>query len=93
VNFTIIATAAKLHCIAGDLKVEVKAGKPHRKYPRGVRVLGEEEIPGFLIEPVSEGSFQSEHDKKFIWAGSLLILWICIQTKRGDAQCLSDEWK
>ena len=40
----------EIDCIAGDMKVEVKAGKPHRKYPRGVRVLDEEELPGFLIE-------------------------------------------
>jgi len=40
----------EVDCIAGDLKVEVKAGKPHRRYPRGVRVLGEREIPAFLLE-------------------------------------------
>ncbi len=40
----------EIDCIAGDLKVEVKAGKPHRRYPKGVRVLGEEDLPWFLIE-------------------------------------------
>ncbi len=40
----------EIDCIAGDLKVEVKAGKPHRRYPKGVRVLDEEDLPGFLIE-------------------------------------------
>jgi len=39
----------EIDCITKDLKVEVKAGKPHRKYPKGVRILGEEEIPKFLI--------------------------------------------
>jgi len=36
------------------LKIEVKAGKPHRKYPKGVRILEEEEIPKFLIEVFSK---------------------------------------
>jgi len=40
----------EIDCIAGDLKIEVKAGKPHRKYPRNVTVLDEESIPEFLIE-------------------------------------------
>jgi len=35
--------------ISGKLKVEVKAGKPHRRYPRGVTVLSEEDIPAFLL--------------------------------------------
>ncbi len=39
----------EIDCIANDLKIEVKAGKPHRKYPKGVIVLDEEEIPRFLI--------------------------------------------
>ena len=39
----------EIDCVAGDLKVEVKAGKPHRKYPRGVTVLEEEDLPGFLL--------------------------------------------
>ena len=40
----------EIDCIAGNLKVEVKAGKPHRKYPKGVKILEEQEIPRFLIE-------------------------------------------
>jgi len=40
----------EIDCIAGDLKVEVKAGKPHRKYPRNVKVLDEEDLPRFLLE-------------------------------------------
>ena len=40
----------EIDCIANDLKVEVKAGKPHRRYPKNVLVLNEEEIPKFLIE-------------------------------------------
>ncbi|RLJ00171.1 MAG: ATP-binding protein [Candidatus Aenigmatarchaeota archaeon] len=39
----------EIDCIAGDMKVEVKAGKPHRKYPKNVLVLEEKEIPEFLI--------------------------------------------
>jgi len=46
--------AYEVDCVAGNLKVEVKAGKPHRRYPRGVVVLEEEEIPGFLIEMFGE---------------------------------------
>jgi hypothetical protein len=34
-------------CIAGELKVEVKKGKPHRRYPKQVLVL-EENLPTFL---------------------------------------------
>ncbi len=40
----------EIDCIAGNLKVEVKAGKPHRKFPRGIVVLDEEDLPRFLIE-------------------------------------------
>ena len=39
----------EIDCIAGDMKVEVKAGKPHRRYPRNVLVLEEEDLPQFLI--------------------------------------------
>lgn len=35
--------------VADGLKVEVKAGKAHRRYPRGVVVLEEEDIPEFLL--------------------------------------------
>lgn len=34
--------------MVGDLRVEVKVGKPHRRYPRGVIVLGKEDLPLFL---------------------------------------------
>ena len=40
----------EIDCIAGDLRVEVKAGKPHRKYPKNVKILDEENIPRFLME-------------------------------------------
>ena len=40
----------EIDCIAGDLKIEVKAGKPHRKYPRNVLILEEDDIPRFLVE-------------------------------------------
>jgi len=40
----------EIDCIAGKLKVEVKAGKPHKNYPKGVRILEAEEIPRFLFE-------------------------------------------
>ena len=46
----------EIDCISGPLKVEVKAGKPHRKYPKDVIVLGEEDIPRFLIEMFGESS-------------------------------------
>ncbi len=39
----------EIDCIAGSLKVEVKAGKPHRRYPKGVTILEEEDIPWFLV--------------------------------------------
>jgi predicted AAA+ superfamily ATPase len=40
----------EIDIISGDLRVEIKAGKPHRKYPKGVIVLSEEDIPIFLID-------------------------------------------
>lgn len=42
--------AYEVDVVAGDLKVEVKAGKPHRRYPRGVRVVDVEDIPFFLLD-------------------------------------------
>ncbi len=36
--------------VADGLKVEVKAGKPHRRYPKGIKVLDEEGIWRFLLE-------------------------------------------
>jgi predicted AAA+ superfamily ATPase len=41
--------AYEIDCIAGNLKVEVKAGKPHKKYPKNVVVLEESDIPEFLL--------------------------------------------
>lgn len=38
----------EIDCIAADMKIEVKAGKPHRKYPPNVRILEYEDIPIFL---------------------------------------------
>jgi len=40
----------EIDCTAEELKVEVKAGKPHRKYPRGVRIVDVEDLPHFLLE-------------------------------------------
>jgi len=39
-----------MDCIAGNLKVEVKAEKPHRLYPKEVIVLEEKDIPNFIID-------------------------------------------
>lgn len=39
----------EIDAVAGGLRVEVKTGKPHRRYPRGVNVLDEDSIPGFLV--------------------------------------------
>lgn len=36
--------------LADGLRVEVKAGKAHRRYPKGVLVLEEEDLPEFLME-------------------------------------------
>lgn len=40
----------EIDCIAKNLKVEVKAGKPYRKYPRSVKVVDETNIAEFLLE-------------------------------------------
>jgi len=40
----------EIDCIAGDMRIEVKAGKPHRRYPRNVIVLEEKDLPKFLVE-------------------------------------------
>ncbi len=40
----------EIDCIAGDMKVEVKIGKPHRRYPKNVLLLDEENISRFLVE-------------------------------------------
>jgi len=36
--------------VSGEYKIEVKSGRAHRGYPRGVTVLSEESIPRFLLE-------------------------------------------
>lgn len=38
----------EIDCIADSLKVEVKLGKPHRKYPKDVMILDETNLPIFL---------------------------------------------
>ena len=40
----------EIDCIANDMKVEVKAGKPYRKYPKNVKVVDETNIAEFLLE-------------------------------------------
>ncbi len=42
--------AYEIDVVADTLKVEVKAGKPHRKYPRNVIVIDREQLPFFLLE-------------------------------------------
>ncbi len=39
----------EIDCIANGLKVEVKAGKAHRRYPKNVTVLEEKDLPEFLL--------------------------------------------
>ena len=40
----------EIDCIAGNKKIEVKAGKTHRRYPKKVKIIEEEDIPFFLLE-------------------------------------------
>jgi predicted AAA+ superfamily ATPase len=40
----------EVDAVSGNLRVEVKAGRAHRRYPKGVIVLEEQDIPRFLIE-------------------------------------------
>ena len=40
----------EIDCLADGLKVEVKAGKLHRKYPKSVIILEEEDVPEFLLK-------------------------------------------
>ncbi len=47
----------EVDAISGGLKVEVKAGKSHRRYPKGVIVLEAEDIPYFLAK-MMEGAYQ-----------------------------------
>jgi len=46
----------EIDCIAGNMKIEVKAGKPHRRYPKNVIVLEEKDIPKFLCELTNQGN-------------------------------------
>ncbi len=39
----------EIDCIAGNLKVEVKKRRYRRKYPKSVILLGEDEVPRFLV--------------------------------------------
>jgi len=39
----------EIDAIAGKMKIEIKAGKAHRRYPRDVRVLEKDEVPFFLL--------------------------------------------
>ncbi|CAB49810.1 ATP-binding protein [Pyrococcus abyssi] len=43
--------------VAKNLRIEVKAGKAHRRYPRNVIVLEREDIPFFLLELLNERGF------------------------------------
>jgi predicted AAA+ superfamily ATPase len=38
----------EIDCIANNLKIEVKVGKPHRNYPKEVLILDEKNLPLFL---------------------------------------------
>ena len=38
----------EVDCIAGNLKIEIKVGKPHREYPKDVLILDSENLPLFL---------------------------------------------
>jgi len=40
----------EIDCIANNLKIEVKAGKSHRKYPKNVIILDEDNIAEFLLK-------------------------------------------
>jgi len=38
----------EIDCIADDLYIEVKLGKPHRRYPRNVYIIDKEQLPFFI---------------------------------------------
>jgi len=42
----------EVDCIAGPMRVEVKVGKPHRRYPKDVLIVDEENLPAFLASLV-----------------------------------------
>ena len=46
----------EIDAISGELKVEVKAGKAHRRYPKSVKVLEKEDVPFFLLELTHESA-------------------------------------
>jgi predicted AAA+ superfamily ATPase len=39
----------EIDCLARNLKIEVKAGKAHRKYPKGAEIIDKEDLPFFLV--------------------------------------------
>lgn len=39
----------EIDIVAGEMKIEVKEGKPHRRYPKNVVVLSKDDIPAFLL--------------------------------------------
>ncbi|MCG3110059.1 hypothetical protein L3N51_02356 [Metallosphaera sp. J1] len=40
----------EIDVVAGEYRIEIKRARAHRGYPRDVMVLGEEDVPGFLLE-------------------------------------------
>ncbi len=42
--------AYEIDVIADGLRIEVKAGKPHRRYPRRVQVVDKDQLPFFLLK-------------------------------------------
>ena len=39
----------EVDAIAGGMRIEIKAGKAHRRYPKNVKVLEKDEVPFFLL--------------------------------------------
>ena len=56
--------------LAGRCRIEVKKGKAHRRYPKGVFVLYEEEVPFFLLELQAGACNREERGGKDSSAGS-----------------------
>jgi len=42
--------AYEIDIVTDELRIEVKAGKPHRRYPRNVKVIDRDQIPLFLLK-------------------------------------------
>jgi len=42
--------AYEIDVVVDSLRVEVKAGKPHRRYPKNVQVVDREKLLFFLLE-------------------------------------------